>query len=346
MSSESPILMEENSPPPISLEGHGFSSVAPELDPRRGAFVINTNGAVPTTVRELTATTVEALKSQYDDYVRQNPAGCAQHPSVYLAVEARRILNILCKSRGGVDYSDADAVRQLTTDEWFKRVLVMLNVFFPSEKEESNLVLRSLAGYVGWVQKLAKYFEEGASLSDSGALSFTLECLVNFTRERNLLRAAMNNRAKDQRTVNKSDIIAEVMTILHTAKLYEDTTGDRKRPAYEQGGHNQSAKRRAFSPTTSFNRNFTPRRRDDYPHKDDSYRHNDPYGRGKFHHKDDSYRWDDRERGKTGRHREFVPPKKNFFKRENQAQGAGMRQNHSTTSAGKQATGGEQKSAK
>ena len=62
--------------------------------------------------------------------------------------------------------------------------------------------------------------------------------------------------------------------------------------------------------------------------------------------KDDSYRWDDRERGKTGHHREFIPPKKNFFKRENQVQGAGMRQDHSTTSAGKQATGGEQKSAK
>ncbi len=40
MSSLTPVFMEENLPPAISMAGSGLSSVAPELDPRRGAFYI------------------------------------------------------------------------------------------------------------------------------------------------------------------------------------------------------------------------------------------------------------------------------------------------------------------
>ena len=107
--------------------------------------MVNMNGVAPATVKELTVSTIETLKMQYENYVRQNPVGQVQHPHVYLASEPRRMLASICRWLRKDDYSDWEKLRVGPT-EWFKQVLLMLKKQFGSEKEEGNLTLKRNKG--------------------------------------------------------------------------------------------------------------------------------------------------------------------------------------------------------
>ena len=286
-----------------SLEGSRPPSSASVLDPRGGTVMVNMNGVAPATVKELTVSTIETLKMQYENYVRQNPVGQVQHPHVYLASEPRRMLASICRWLKKDDYSDWEKLRVVSPTEWFKQVLLMLKKQFGSEKEEGNLTLKTLSNYVGWAQQLTKYFEEAANLTDNSALTFTLECLENFEKERKLLRSAMNTKASNGEGWNKDDIIGEVLSILHVAKLYDNSDRDRKRPADEKYQGQPLKRNKGNHPMNSSHSDLGKRdiRQTERRYDQRDYRREDrkDHSRETYYRRNDSHRQNDRDKEKT-----------------------------------------------
>lgn len=202
----------------------------------------------PPLVSELSVKKVTEHKKLFEVHFIQSQ-GRGVHACGYLSSDARRILAILCKAHGVPDYSDHHIVNSLgmTSAEWYKRVLSILHAQFPSEREEENLKLRSIAGFMQWIAAVTKYYEENDP-SYEQALRIVLDGLKNFEQEQGLLRNAMVQRARNQRSCTREDIIYEVTSILHFSNLF-----DRKRPHEESRASN--ANKRMTTSSSSGNSN-------------------------------------------------------------------------------------------
>ena len=208
-----------------------------------GQIVLSSNS--PPLITELSPKKVTEHRNTYEVFFVQSQGKCV-HAGGYLTSDARRFLAILCKAHGVPDYSDFNVIQSLglSSADWYKRVLSILHAQFPSEREERNLKLRSVAGFMQWVAGVTKYYEE-TNPSYEQALRIVLDGLSNFEQEQGLLRNAMVQRAKNHRSCTREDIIFEATSILHFSNLF-----DKKRP-HDESKSSSSHKRAAISSTAA-----------------------------------------------------------------------------------------------
>jgi hypothetical protein len=257
-----------------------------------GGQILMSNSAPPL-ITELSTKKVTEHKKLFEVYMIQSQ-GQGIHACGHLASDARRFLAILCKAHGTPDYSDLNLVEGLglSSAEWYKRVLSILHTQFPSEREERNLKLRSVAGFMQWVTGVTKYYEE-TNPSYEQALRIVLDGLSSFEQEQGLLRNAMVQRARNHKSCTREDIIFEVTSILHYSSIF-----DRKRP-HEESKNSNSNKRMttpsaSSTPSSQTNQHSSSNfRRSQQNYRNNSgggsnFRHRDqrndgPYNRGHGH---------------------------------------------------------------